>query len=364
MNSENNNNTDILNNVETLDFEEETENNQESLENKFVKPVEAVPVPPKISELGGIPSGDWEQPKKEKKKFNFKILWIILILLLIVGIGVGLYYFLVYAKNNTQDTVLLEDKTVELGEDLNEDIRTYAKNANDCSIDLSNVDVSKIGKYEYKVKCSKKEYTANVEVKDTTPPQITLAPKNIKLNDTIDPRDFVLASYDLSDITYSFTEDITNYTKAYGVYVVGIEAKDVYNNKTVDHAILIVSNVVATKFLSATKEQTTTYNATLTINDKIGFNNTNYYVNATRIYEYAFKNEDDYKKAKSEYEEKKSINNESGLAIFNEETLSIQLVKALTIQDLNALSGTFPSKFEEINLIYVRLGYTNKVELS
>ena len=367
MNSENNE----LNNIEVLDFEETTtteptpQPEPAPAANPFIKPVESVPVPPKINELGGIPSGDWDKKKKTKKKKSKKGLLIGLVFILIILIGLGLYYFLVYAKNNTTASSVIEDKVVELGEELDEDIKSYTSKEN-CTLNLEQVDVNKIGTYTYSVTCDGKEYTASIEVKDTVAPELAVKTKNVLVNGTVTPQDFVLASYDLSEITFTFEdeEQLAKDLTTYGVYVVGIQARDESGNTTIANAILIVSNVVATKFLSATKVQTTTYNATLNVIDKIGINSSDYYVNATRIYDYTFNSNEEYEKVKSDYEQTKMINNESGIAIFNDETLNIQLVKAITTQELNTLSGIFPSTFNEINVLYSRLGYANKVELS
>ncbi len=361
MNDNGNNN---LNNIEVLDIDTPVTNND--LKNQFIKPVESVPVPPRISEIGGIPSSDWQNNSQKHKKFNFKILWIILIIVLIVLFGLGLYYFLVYAKNTTSMGSKIATIELELGSELSDNIDDYVDGLSDCKIDLSSVDISKIGEYDYKINCSDKSYTAKAKVVDTTAPQVSLKIFNAKNNETIEATNFIMNSYDLSKTTVSFEDKnkALNDIKNNGIYIERINVVDEYNNKNSKDAILVVSNVVAEKYLSASKNDTTNYNASLKVNDKIGFNSVDYFVNAIRIYDYIFNSQEDYDKAKAEYDSSKMIENHSGVASFDDEYYKIKIVKLLDSSELNKLNGLFPSTFEEVRTLYGSKGYQCSLEMS
>ena len=94
--------------------------------------------------------------QSEKKK-NIAI---VIILIIVVLFGIGLYFFLKYAKDS-----MIKDKTVKLNSKLSTNIDDYMKNTKNCTLDLSEVNTSKKGKYKYYVKCKRKTYEATIEVK-------------------------------------------------------------------------------------------------------------------------------------------------------------------------------------------------------
>lgn len=331
-----------LNDIEVLEIDDFESNNK----------LNEVPKPPKMNDFNN---------KSNSKKENGKIyLKIILILILIFFIGIGLYLFLSFAKKNTSLELKIEEKTIELGQELDNTSIEYEN----CKVDLSKVDIKKVGKYEYIIKCDRKKYTSFINVKDTTAPAISLKVLNIEKNQSFEAKDFILGSYDLSEINYKFTnnDDISNYNQKNGIYIVPISAVDKYENMTNDYGILIVTNVVADKYLSAFKITSTTYDATLKVTDKIGFNSVNYYINALRIYEYTFNSKDEYKKIKKESLETNTLDNIAGKIIFDDEKLIIKLVKELSREELNVLNGAFPATYNDISELYYKSGYTNKIE--
>lgn len=89
-----------------------------------------------------------------------KKMLVILITLLIVMFGAGLFLFLRFAKNN-----VLENKVIKIGSTVDNDINNYIKNNKNCKLDISEVDNTKEGKYVYYIKCPKKTFKGNIEVK-------------------------------------------------------------------------------------------------------------------------------------------------------------------------------------------------------
>ena len=87
-------------------------------------------------------------------------LLITLIVLSIVVFGIGLFLFLRFAKEN-----VLENKVINVGDIVDNDINNYVKNNKNCNLDISNVDSSKKGIYKYYVKCKNKTFEGTIEVK-------------------------------------------------------------------------------------------------------------------------------------------------------------------------------------------------------
>lgn len=288
----------------------------------------------------------------EKKIRKMKMFLIILILILILLIGLGLFFFLNYAKKNV-NAKESKSKVIELGTKKEDIIE------NGCELNLDKVNFNKTGKYIYSAKCNDKSYTATMKIIDTTQPEVELKTLNLKINETFEAEDFVLSSYDLSNIEIDFENiNISNTISSNGIYIIPIIAKDEAGNITKKDGILLVTNVVADKFLSASKIESTVYDATLEITDKIGFNSSNYYINAFRIYDYTFNSKEDY------FNSKEELSNTDGKVVFNDSLLKIKVVRMLTKQELNILNGNFPSTIGDISKLYSNLGYKTKIELN
>ena len=291
---------------------------------------------------------------------NRKTFLIIGIFILIVLFGTGLFCFLRFAKE--QKNIKLKNDTIELGSKLNKDIRHYVDgNSKNCKINLKNVDVNKVGKYKYTVKCNKLDFKATIEVKDTQAPIMKLKTLNLKPSQKYEAKDFVISSQDLSEYDI-LLKDQENSKATSGLYLISIIAKDIYDNETEKQGILVVSEVLSEKYLTASKELKTDYDATLSFIDKIGINYVNFYNNAIRMYEYTFNKKEDYTKALEEYQKNNTIENNSGQIISNDKEMNIKLVKMVEREELNDLNGNFPYTYNEISSLYNKLGYTTKLE--
>lgn len=298
----------------------------------------------------------------DNKEKNKKNIIIILIMVLIILFGIGLYIFLKFAKENTKEHKL-DDKIVELGNNLDKNVNNYI-NEKECELNIKNVNKDKIGKYKYTIKCNKKNYYGYIIVKDTIKPTVTTKMVNILPNEEFRIDQFILKSYDLTKLSYKYDNDfeISKYNKSNGLYLIPIHVLDSSKNQTDINGVLIVSSLKAIKYLTATKLESTSYNATLTITDYIGINESNYYVNSIRLYQYVFNGSDEYSKVKEEYINTNKINNIEGKFIFDDENNIITIYKMLNKSDLDLLNGSFPYTYTEISILYSKLGYNVKIE--
>jgi len=288
---------------------------------------------------------------------KIKLILLILIFLLVILIGLGLFFFLKFAKDNVNAEPKVENKIIELGTK-KEDIKIKG-----CKLNFDEVNFDVIGEYSYKAKCNEKNYKATLKIVDTISPKMELKILNIKNSQAFKPEDFIVSVNDLSKIKYEFSEqNILDYSKKNGVYIIPITATDECNNSSTENGILLVTNVVANKFLLSSKIISTKYNATLKVTDRLGFNSSNYYINAIRIYEYIFNSEEEYLELKNETLKTNMIENIYGQFIYDDNLKSIKLIKELNQQDLDVLSGNFPSIIDDISKLYYDLGYNNKIE--
>lgn len=303
-----------------------------------------------------------EIPENKNNHGSIKIFVLVLIMILILLFGIGLYAFLKFAKENTKE-YKLDDKIVELGNNLDKNVNNYINDEN-CKINLNAVKEDAIGKYKYTIKCKKKNYYGYIIIKDTTKPTVSTKIVNILPNEEFKIEQFILNSYDLTNLVYKYDAsfDINNYNKNLGLYLIPIHVLDSSNNQTDVEGILLVSNVTASKYLSAIKYSFTNYNATLKITDKIGINNSNYYVNSLRIYEYTFNGSEEYNKSKEEYKNTNKIDGISGNVSFDDKNNIVTIYKILNKSDLDLLNGSFPFTYTEISILYSKLGYDVKLE--
>lgn len=287
---------------------------------------------------------------KHKKKFNYKAVLLLLILLLIILFGIGLYSFLKFAKENVNNSII-PDKKIEISSNINDFKLELQKDYNNCEYNLDKINNNKLGKYNYNIKCKRKKYKGIVQVVDTIKPEVSLKVVNIKSGDTFAANSFVQEINDATNTTVSFDNDIDyNNYKNNGLYLINIKVVDEGNNETVDSGILLVSNVTASKFLISSKIGNSNLNASLKIIDIIGFNSSDYYINAIREYEYTFN-------SKSEYDQFKKNNVTNNFVYYNDDDLSVKEVMIIDREELNKLNGKFPSTFEEVKKLYTNLNY-------
>ena len=348
--------------IETLD----TNINNEKLENfgnsdhvnqnniEMPAPV----VIPSQESIGGIP------PEKEEKPKMNKILFIILIMVLILGIAFGVYYFLSLSKNN--GNIELKNLIYNVNSDLPKDINNYATfngiSSNNCSLDISKVDVTKVGSYDYYVKCSENTYVGKVQIKDDLELKVETKDLILVKGSKLNAEDFI-TSCNKKKCTYSFIneEEVMKLMEsAGGPHVIGIKVSD--GNKEIEKEVkltVIIAYLEATKTISDTKIE----NATVSVSDKfaIGLGNT-YIGGATRIYNYVFSDKGTYDKYNKDLKEATEFDGIAGIVNASDETNTISVKVNLTDDVLNIeYENEFPKDYTSIKEYYLSKGYEYKI---
>ena len=187
--------------------------------------------------------------KKEKKKVtksaqkvqNTTSL-IVLVLIIIVG---GLVYYIFNAP--TDKDFKPKTVTVELGSELPLRTSSYVEPGKGkvdellYALDLSEVDVSKVGTYNFTVTYHGISKKGQVIIKDTTAPQLEVREVIISEGSTYDASMFVQRCNDSSGCNYAFQDETTALNNtAPGSYVVYIVATDAFQNSTTKRASLII----------------------------------------------------------------------------------------------------------------------------
>ena len=100
----------------------------------------------------------------------------------------------------------------------------------------SDTDVNNMGEYTVTYTCRGKDYTAKVNVVDTTPPALTVHPVAADLIQEITPEMFVDEASDVTDVSIQFKNEAD--WSAEGTYDVEISATDTSGNETVETTTL------------------------------------------------------------------------------------------------------------------------------
>lgn len=336
-------------NAEEVKVEEVPINNEAAPIDDF----NAVPVPPSIEGEGN---------NKKQKTSSKKVLIILLLIILVILVGFGVYTFLTTAKSTATNSIATKEVKLELGSTLSNDITTYATitgySKENCTIDLNNVDTTKVSTYKYTVTCGKASEEGLVIVDDTTKPEVVTTDLTLLPNATVKPEDFIEQCIDASKCSYEF-ESIVN-TATIGEQDISIIVSDEYNNKNNVTVKLTIANSAPARYLTCTKEQTNVseINAVLKDSYKIGIDKDDNFYNAIRTSEFAFNTTDDYEKVVNSYDENVGIQDIIGTATFNTSSNKIILKASKTMDDLKKeLNGNIPNNSNILRAFLSGLGY-------
>ena len=228
--------------------------------------------------IGTIPPVSLQAEKKPKKPLN-KGVFVILILIALAAVGFGTFYVLNYTdllvKKDTI-TVSIDDKEIDKGEKLSTDINDYGNvtgtDTKNCNLDLSNVDVNKVGIYEYSVKCGKVSKTAKITVVDNNPIKVETQTVYKGKNEQIEALEFI-KNID-SNLTYSFVEpDKVDEIMAGdpGTYEIKIKVSSDEKSIEVEGTIVILEYAIK-GYMTCSKEEPLNeeLNATVNISQTFG----------------------------------------------------------------------------------------------
>lgn len=188
-----------------------------------------------------------EKVKRKNNKAAQKVQNVTAFGSLVVIIALAVVIFLIVKAPSDDDFQPLTVK-VELGESLPVKTASYVKPGRGTKVeellytlDLSKVNESAVGTYEYTVTFNNIKKTGKVIINDTTPPELEVRELIISEGTPYTAASFISSCYDPSGCNYSF-QDAATPTKntSPGSYVVYVIATDAYNNTTTKKASLII----------------------------------------------------------------------------------------------------------------------------
>lgn len=288
-----------------------------------------------FDEIGVTPEID---PKQKQKGKGGKTLLFLLIILLIAGLGAGSYYLINVKGIFNKGSIVTKNLEVELGDFLSENINDYAtfKNtsASNCVQDLSKVNVSQVGKYEYTIKCGSDTYKGTITVKDTKAPSVELYAK-VLVKDTTDEvtADSFIKSCSDGTCTYAFADDfdLASLVSSDGIKIAKINVSDISNNTSTVFAPVVVTNanlrfgIVGKKVLNESPEEYTIVEKTVVLYSDSGS------INYT-IYEFDFLDDELFRNSVGTFQssENATFNSYSGIPVLNETQNKLYLVSTNT----------------------------------
>ena len=218
---------------------------------------------------------------------------------------------------------------------------------NKCTLNTENVDISKIGSYEYSVMCDGSRYSAKVTI--IANPNLILTTRYVEaaVGDTLTASDFVTSD---KNYTYEFINEyaVINYLKSPGgPYNVAIRVKDDFGTEKEVYAPLVVK-AEADFTLTCTKDN---------FADNLIFDSERTFLGTgVRKVTYNYENKEDYEKIKKTINEGNlKVENNEGSAVFDDKTMQITLFIGLNSTILSEEYGqSFPINYYVIKSYYTR----------
>ena len=157
-----------------------------------------------------------------------------LIILFVIGISIGIFLYI-----KSTNTFKLKDIKINLGEKLSNNLEDYIdgsiKNISEYKLYLDNVDITKVGEYEYKVKYNKHVEKGTIKVIDNKKPTVTLSEDiTIGINEELNLNILIAKCEDDSlpcKVTLKKDSDLDKLKKE-GVYNIDLIVSDAVGNKT------------------------------------------------------------------------------------------------------------------------------------
>jgi len=157
-----------------------------------------------------------------------------LVLFFVIGLIIGIF---LYIKNN--NTFKLKDIKINLGDKLSDNVEDYIKgsikNISDYKLYLDDVDITKVGEYEYNVKYNKHVETGTIKVVDNKKPIVTPSDEVIiGIKDEINLNIFIAKCEDDSlpcSVSLKKDSDIDKLKKE-GSHKIDLVVSDSVGNKT------------------------------------------------------------------------------------------------------------------------------------
>ena len=302
--------------------------------------------------IGVNPPISLEEEKKPKKKGN-KVVFIFVVLILLAGVAGGTYYVLNYTSllsKNNNIIISTKDLSINLGSTLSNDINDYATitgtSSNNCTLDMSKVDVSKEGNYKYSVSCSNITKEGNVTIVDARELVINTKKLYKTKDEQVTALEFVVNPRD--DVNYEFVneEDVNNaLTGGLGTYDIKIKGTTNSGKSAEGLASLTLIEYKIKGYTSCSLEKEAITNAS--VNEEFKFaiidDGNNSFGNVVyKSYIFKFNSVDEYNKEYEEYMKKNelTINEVTGEVAFNKDDLSITIKNEVNSADVQEEYGS------------------------
>ena len=172
-----------------------------------------------------------QRKNKENKVISNKkkIVLIITILILLVITAVIVYFIL---KPRIKKEVI-----IELGETQQLQIEQFLedekyKDKATFITDTAQIDLSKTGEYDIKIKYNEKEFSVKLKVQDTKPPEVEFQDIEKPMGYELNAEDFIKLKTDASQMTVTIQNAENVNTQEFGEYTVNVKVEDEHQNKT------------------------------------------------------------------------------------------------------------------------------------
>lgn len=319
----------------------------------------SVPTPPLMN--------DFNQNQKPVKKGLSKPFIIILVILLIAIIGAGVYVVLNQTTlSKPKGSIIINDPiTMPLGKELSTNVSDYATisgfDSTVCSLDLSKVDIKKMGSYDFTVTCGTTSKSGKIVLQDKEAPVVTTKEVVVSPGATITLEDFIVSCDDDSNCSYELADDsksLKEMASTVGVYEFDLIVSDDYNNSTTVQLTLNVTNDAPVKYMYCTPAATDVdnMNATLETSYRYGINAEDGLSQSQKILNYVFKTSDDYLNAKDEFEA------DAGEVTFLDADFTITVTIDMTAEGLgNEFNvSPFPTNYDDLKEFHLNQGISCK----
>lgn len=173
--------------------------------------------------------------RKARKTRKHITLSIIFGTLLICLIAAGAFLFFRYTHPIELKSEVISHELMEPFDPWDNVKQLYFVDKKDVTI-KSDTDINTLGEYTVTYSCRGKNYTAKINVVDTTPPELTVHPVTTDLVQELKPEMFVTETSDLTEVTVQF-KNKEDWSKE-GIYDIEISAVDTSGNETVQTAVL------------------------------------------------------------------------------------------------------------------------------
>lgn len=319
----------------------------------------SVPTPPIMNDFNN-------NPKPEKKGLS-KPLILILVVVLIAIVGIGVYVVLNQTNlSKPKGNIIINDPiTMPLGKELSTNVSDYATisgfDSTVCSLDLSKVDIKKMGSYDFTVSCGTTSRSGKIVLQDKEAPVVTAKEVTVAPGTNVTLEDFIVSCVDDSNCSYELSDSsksLKEMASSVGVYDFDLIVSDDYNNSTVVQLTLNVTNNAPVKYMYCTQTATDADNmkASLETSYRYGINDEDALSQTQKIFNYIFETTADYNDAKEEF------GTYSGDVTFNDEDLTISVTTDMTVDELSQEFNVspFPTNYDDLKEFNLNQGISCK----